>query len=126
MTRGTPDVVPARLCDAAGRPVSLMTSGDLPHPSPPGRRRRPAIAPTTRLGNWAVGLAAAGVALNGTWRLLGPLGGFPALALGVAGGIVALVAVFRRGERAVSVFAAVLPFIGVLLFLLAELLIGHD
>ena len=79
------------------------------------------IAPTTRLGTWAVGLAAASLVLNFEWRLLGPLGGFPSLLLGLAGGLVALAAIFRGGERAVSVFVALLPFVGVVAFVVAEL-----
>jgi hypothetical protein len=41
-------------------------------------------------------------------------------------GVAASVAIFGRGERAVSVFVALVPFLGVVLFVLAELLIGHD
>ena len=103
-----------------------MTTGDLPHRLPSRKHRRFAIAPTTRLGKWAVGLAVASVVFNFTWRLMGPLGGFPSLTFGLVGGIVGLVAIFRRSERAASVFAALLPFVGVVLFLLAEFLIGHD
>jgi len=82
--------------------------------------------PTTRLGRWAVGLAAANVLLMFGWRLMGPLGGFPGLACGLVGGALALVAVSRRGERALTVYAAILPLVFVVLFVLGELLIGHD
>jgi hypothetical protein len=61
-----------------------------------------------------------------SWSFLGRLGGIPAFALGLAGGVVALLAIFRRGERAVAVFAALVPFLNVVVFLLAELLVGHD
>jgi hypothetical protein len=47
-------------------------------------------------------------------------------ALGLAGGVCALVAIFRRGERAVAVFVAILPLVLAVTFVLAELLIGHD
>jgi hypothetical protein len=57
---------------------------------------------------------------------MGRLGGIPGLALGLAGGVVGLVAIFRRGERAVTVFAALVPFLNAGVFLLAELLLGHD
>jgi hypothetical protein len=47
-----------------------------------------------------------------------------ALALGLAGGIVALLAISRRGERAVTVYAALLPCLNALVFLLGSLLLG--
>jgi hypothetical protein len=84
------------------------------------------MAPTTRLGKWAVPLAAANVALMLLWLPLKPVGAPLGLLCGLAGGIVALVAIFRRGERAVSVFVALLPFLFAIVFVLAELLIGHD
>ena len=89
-------------------------------------RRRLAVLPTTRLGRWAVGLAVANVVLMFGWRLMGPLGGGPGLAAGLVGGSLALVALFKRGERALTVIAAVLPLVFVLAFVLAELLVGHD
>lgn len=49
-----------------------------------------------------------------------------AFASGLAGGVLALVALTRRGERALAVFAAVLPLVLVVAFVLAELLVGHD
>ena len=94
---------------------------------PDRRRRRVAVLPTTRLGSWGVGLTLAGfVLLNFAWTLLGRLGGLPGLVLALAGGVVVLVAVLRRGERAVLAFASLLPVPSVVAFLLAELLIGHD
>lgn len=60
------------------------------------------------------------------WSLLGRLGGIPGLAFGFAGGVTGLLAIVRRGERAVTVFAALVPFLNVVVFVLAELLIGHD
>jgi hypothetical protein len=57
---------------------------------------------------------------------MGPLGAIPGFISGLAGGVVALLAIGRRGERALTVFAAIVPFALVLLFVLAELLIGHD
>ncbi len=73
-----------------------------------------------------MGLAAANVVLVLGWKLMGPLGAFPGFACGLAGGVVALVAIVRRGERALTAFAALLPFLLVVTFVLAELLIGHD
>jgi hypothetical protein len=46
------------------------------------------------------------------------------LALGLAGGIVALLEIARRGDRAVTVYAALLPFLHALVFLLGSLLLG--
>jgi hypothetical protein len=103
-----------------------MSIGDLPQRVPVRKRRRLAILPTTRLGKWAVGLAAANVVLVLGWRLMGPLGAMPGFAFGLAGGIVALVGISRRGERAITVFAAIVPAVLVVLFILVELLIGHD
>lgn len=91
------------------------------------RRRRVALLPTTRLGSWGAGLAFAGfVLLNFAWTLLGRLGGFPGLILALAGGVAVLVAILRRGERGLLAFASLLPFLSVVAFVLAELLIGHD
>ena len=102
-----------------------MSSGGLPYRSPSKQGRRVVFLPTTPLGTWAIGLAAASVVLVFGWASLGRLVGVPALALGLAGGALALVAIIRHGERALTVFAALLPFLNVLFFVLAELLIGH-
>jgi hypothetical protein len=53
-------------------------------------------------------------------------GAFFGFACGLVGGVVALVAILRHGERAISIFAALVPFVFVLVFVLAELIIGHD
>ena len=96
-----------------------------PYPRSAGERHRLAIWPTTSLGTWAVGLAAAGVVLIVGWSFLGPLGGLPGLACGLVGGVLALVAILRRGERALTVFAALFPFLNAVVFLLAEVFIPH-
>jgi len=83
------------------------------------------VLPTTPLGRAAAWLALAFVLLNFSWRILGPLGGFPALLVGLASGVVALVAIARRRERALTAYLAVLPLALVVLFLLAEFLIPH-
>jgi hypothetical protein len=91
--------------------------------SPAGKRPRIAILPTTTLGRWAVGLAAAFVALV----LVGvavPRGGAVAVVFGLAGGVAALTAVVRDHERAGTVFAALLPLAFVVGFLVAELIGG--
>jgi hypothetical protein len=46
-------------------------------------------------------------------------------ACGIAAGVTALVAVFRRGERGLIVFSAILPLVAVVAFVLAEVLIGR-
>ncbi len=102
-----------------------MTSGRISHRLPAmGRPRQ--LWPTTRAGRRATALAAASVFTMFAWRLMGPLGGFPSLVLGLAGGIFAVVAIVRRHERALAVFVALLPFAGAVVFVLAELLVGHD
>jgi hypothetical protein len=83
------------------------------------------VAPTTQLGRFAVGLALAAPVLVMAWTIL-PGGAALGFASGVAGGVVALRAILRHRERAVSVFAATLPLVLVVAFVLAELLIGHE
>jgi hypothetical protein len=99
-------------------------SGAAPQGVPAPRKHRPAILPTTSLGARAMWLAVAAVVFNFAWRIL-PGGAALAFACGIASGIVALVAILRRRERAVIAYAAVLPLIFVVVFILAELLIGH-
>ena len=84
-----------------------------------GRRTRIVVRPTTRPGTWAVRLAIANVLLVLAWRLLGPLGAFPGFACGLAGGVVGLVAIVGRRERALAVYAALLPLLFVVAFVLA-------
>lgn len=98
---------------------------ETPHPIPTRKAPRVSILPATTLGGWAVGLALAGVVGVLTWSVL-PLGASLGFACGLAGGVVGLIAIVRRGERAVSVFLALLPFAFVVLFVLAELIIGHE
>lgn len=103
-----------------------MASGAVHQGQPVKKGRRMTILPTTPLGSWSLRLAVAAVVLVLGWRLMGPLGAAPGFALGLAGGVAALVAVLRRGERAITVFAALLPLAFVIAFLLAELIVGHD
>ena len=102
-----------------------MSSEGLPYRFPTKKGRRLVVLPTTQLGKWAVSLAAASVVLIFGWSLVGRFGGVPGLAFGLAGGVLALVAIFRRGESALTVFAVLLRFLTVLVFLLAELLTPH-
>jgi hypothetical protein len=72
-----------------------------------------------------VGFAAANVVLVPSWAVL-PGGAALGFACGLVGGALALVALLRRGERALLVFASIAPLVLVVLFVLAELLLGHD
>jgi len=102
-----------------------MSTEPTRQPLPAEKKRRIAILPKTRLGWWAVGLAATPFVLVPAWTIL-PMGALSGFLGGLAGGIAALVAIFRRRERAITVFTALLPFVFVIAFVLAELLIGHD
>ena len=53
---------------------------------------------------------------------MGRLGGIPRL--GLAGGVLAQVSIFQRGERALTVFAALVPFFNAVGFVLGSLFIG--
>lgn len=105
-------------------PEAEMDAGATPTPDHETHER--AWLPQTRLGRWAVALAVAGVLLVLAWSLLGPLGAFPGFGFQAAGGICALVAILRRRERAVAVYVALIPLASVVLFVTAELLLGHE
>jgi len=108
-----------------------------PHATRPARPRF-LDRPSTRLGWWAVGLGAAFIVLwivNSTvfmpsasdapWRhVLLPFYGIFMLACGLAGGIVAVVALIRH-ERSWLVWLVLLPGLFVLLFVLGEFLVPH-
>lgn len=92
------------------------------------------VAPVTQVGMWAVGLVAAAVLLfaalvvgiipgDTTASLLGTL---VVLTLVVAGSIALVVAIFRQGERGVSVFAAAVVLVGSVLFVLLHSLFISD
>lgn len=82
--------------------------------------------PTTTLGWWAAGLGATSIVLIPSWKLMGPAGAIPGLSCGFAGGLVALTAMFRDKERAITVLASLVPFLFTVAFVLAELIIGHS
>ena len=88
--------------------------------SPGARRPRITLLPTTRLGWWAVGLAAAFF----PFVLAVPRGAFLGFLCGLAGGIAAIVAVVQDQERAVIVLAALIPLAIPIAFVLAELVGG--
>jgi len=95
--------------------------------------------PSTRLGWWAVGLAAAFVVMwiiNATvfmpttvlipWRqAVLPFYGIFMMLCGLAAGIVGLIAVVRRRERSWLVWLTLLPGLFALFVLLGELLVPH-
>jgi hypothetical protein len=89
-------------------------------------------APTTRPGRWAVGLVAATLVLGVAVATVVPgdslaawVLGVSAPVLGLAGGVAACTAIFRRADRGVSVYAAALALVaGVLFVLLHSLVVG--
>lgn len=83
------------------------------------------VRPTTPLGRWAAWLALGFVVFNFAWMVL-PGGATLAFLCGIAGGITAIVAIWRRRERGLLAYAAIIPLLAVVAFVAAELLIGHD
>ena len=83
------------------------------------------VRPTTRLGRWAIIVGLGYFLFMPLWSFL-PGGAVLAFLCGIAGGVVAIVAVARRGERGLLAYAAIVPLVLVVAFILAELLIGHD
>ena len=92
--------------------------------SPVEHRRRITILPTTDLGWWAAGLAAAFFPLVFAAAVV-PRAAALGFVCGLAGGAAALMAIIRDRERAVSVFAALVPLIVGVGFVLAELISGN-
>jgi len=120
----------------------MTTDSGLPVSAPPSgqpSRRRILRWPSTRLGWWSVGLAAAFVILmtinsavfmrlpeDITWRVtVLPFYGIFMLLCGLAAGIVGLIAVIRQHERSWLVWLAILPGLFVLVFILGEFLVPH-
>jgi uncharacterized membrane protein YidH (DUF202 family) len=102
--------------------------------------KRPILAwPQTRLGWWAVGLTVAFLALFtlnfivivpaevfAPWRqTILPVFGISMLLMGLAGGVVALLAVILRRERALPLWFCLLFGLLIVVFLLGEFLIPH-
>jgi hypothetical protein len=92
--------------------------------SPVKHRPRITILPTTSLGRWAVGLAAAFFPLVFAASVF-PKGAALGFFCGLAGGVAALMAIIRDRERAVTVLAALVPLAMAVAFVLAELIIGN-
>lgn len=87
--------------------------------------------PVTRAGRWGAGLVAAALVL---WfpvhwiakATLGhPVGGGFGVWAAIAGGVLAIYAIVRGGERSLVVLAALLPWLSAALFLVFELIGSH-
>ena len=57
---------------------------------------------------------------------MGAAGAVPGLSCGLAGGTIALWAIVRHKERALIVLVSMVPFAFAVIFLLAEVTIGHS
>lgn len=95
-----------------------------PHGQPSPQRAHHFL-PTTPLGTWAFGFAVAAFLLQFAWMIL-PGGAALSMACAVVGGVCALIAIVRQRDMAIAVYIAVVPLVMTLLFIAAELLIGHD
>jgi hypothetical protein len=89
--------------------------------SPAKHRPRIPILPTAPLGWWAVGFAAAFFPLVFAAALV-PRAAALGFFCGLAGGLAGLMAIVRYRERAVTVFAALLPLVIAVAFGVAELI----
>lgn len=101
-----------------------MSIGTAHRRSPVQHRRRITVLPTTSLGRWSVGLAVAFFPFVFAAAVV-PRAAAIGVVCGLAGGVAALVAVLRDHERAVSVFAALVPLAIPVAFVLAELITGN-
>jgi hypothetical protein len=108
--------------DAEGGGDTMGTGAERPR-TPVAQRPRIPVLPTTQLGWWAVGLAAAFFALVLVGTVV-PRGGMFAVLCGAAGGVLALVAIVRDRERGLSVLAALAPLALAAGFAVAELVGG--
>jgi hypothetical protein len=94
-------------------------------PGPPIQHRgRVTILPTTKLGWWAAGLAAAFFPLMFA-AAVAPRSAALGFVCGLAGGAIALMAIVRDRERAVTVLAAAVPLVIAVVFVLAQLISGN-
>jgi hypothetical protein len=110
-----------------------MSSGGIIYQAPRKKGRRFVVGPMTRLGKWAVGLVAATIVVAVAAVTVVPgdslaawVVTFSGLVLFVAGGAVSFAAIVRRGERALSVYAAALVLVAGVLFLLLHSLFIAD
>ena len=91
--------------------------------SPAKHRLRITFLPTTHLGWWAVGLAAAFFPFVFAAAVV-PRGAAIGFVCGFGGGVTALMAMIRYRERALTVFVALVPLVIAVAFLLVELISG--
>ena len=94
------------------------------HPGARLNRPRSRILPTSSLGRWAVGLSSGFFPLVFAATVV-PRGAAFGMAFGVSGGAAAVVAMIRDRERALTVFAALLPAAIAVAFVLAEWITGN-
>ena len=94
------------------------------HGSGVKHRPRITVLPTTHLGWWAVGLAAAFFPLVFAAAVV-PRGAAIGFVCGLAGGVAALMAIIRDRERALTVLAALVPLAIAVAFLLVEVISGN-
>jgi hypothetical protein len=80
--------------------------------------------PHTKLGWWAVGLAIARVPLMWGWMFL-PGGALLSFLSGLAGSILALIAILRQKERSWAVCLALMPGLFTIFFFIGEFLFPH-
>lgn len=110
-----------------------MSGGGVPYRIPGKRRHEFVVEPTTRLGKWAVGLVAVTVVLAVAAFTVVPEDSLAAVAVGIAGlasvlagGVVSFVAIVRRGERALVVYASTVVLSAGVVFLLLHSLFISD
>jgi hypothetical protein len=120
----------------------MKTDSGLPVSAPPSGQplwRRIIRWPSTQLGWWSVGLAAAFEILmiinstvfmrlpeDVTWRVtVLPFYGIFMMLCGLAAGIVGLIAVIRQHERSWLVWLTLLVGLNALVFVLGEFLVPH-
>ena len=110
-----------------------MTTGGVQYRAPGKKRHNFVVAPMTRLGKWAVGLVAAVFALAVSLATVVPgdslaaaLVGVPLIVLTPAAGVALYAAIFRRGDRALSVYAAAFLLVAGILFVVLHPLFISD
>lgn len=102
-----------------------------------GKARRIHVLPTTPLGRWGLGLAAAAMVMLFAAPLInlipGELGNAAvfvnytlALLSAVVGGIFALIAIVRHHDRAVGVFLAAAPLLMYVTLVVVEVVVGGE
>ena len=87
---------------------------------------RATIRPQTTQGKWSAGFAITFIILIGAkMQDFMPLPTFAIAVLGLSGLVLALIAVFRHGDRSVSCLLAILVGLVIVLWIAAELMFPH-